>query len=254
MSTSIGGKIVTDGLMLHLDALNPASYPGSGTDWFSLRPNIDYTIDLANGTNPATIANGYATFDPANESKAYIGAVVLNRFTPNVTIDFWAKIKPFVGSSIRRILSIGVNNGFYIGYLDNLAIGIGTNSTNLWGVSGLTVQSLGAYNAWAHFSCVLSNGVTSPGYPNLPKESQKVYINGNLPTQSDQTGDDNGYGNQRSWGSTDSVFFFVGGPLLSSALIWGDFEIASVKAYNRELTQDEVTQNFNAHKGRFNIY
>jgi hypothetical protein len=31
-------------------------------------------------------------------------------------------------------------------------------------------------------------------------------------------------------------------------------DVAMIKIYNRELTQAEVTQNFNAHKGRFNIY
>lgn len=251
MGVSIGGKIVTDGLMVHLDALNPISYPGTGTDWYSLRPNSNYTLDLAAGTNPPTIANGYATFDPANESKAYIGGVSLNRYTPNVTIDFWAKLKPLYGTGIRRILAIGVNSGFYVGYLDDLSIGIGTNTTNLWGVSGANVESLGGYNAWAHFSCVLSNGVDNPGYPNLPINSQKVYVNGVLPTNAYQTTDDNPYGNQRSWGSGDSVFFYIGGP---RGGFWGDFDIALVKVYNRELTQEEVTQNFNAHKGRFNIY
>ena len=252
MSTSIGGKIVTDGLMIHLDALNPASYPGSGTDWFSLRPNIDYTIDLANGTNPATIANGYATFDPANESKAYITGVVLNRFTPYVTIDFWAKIKPFVGSGLRRILSIGP--AFYIGYLQDLAIGIGTNTTDLWGVDSSDVQLLGGYNNWAHFSCVLANGLDGPGYPDIPQTDQKTYVNSVLPTNGAQStpGD---FPAQRAWSYTDNfVQFFIGGNRSGAALVWGDFEIALVKVYNRELTQAEVTQNFNAHKGRFNIY
>ena len=32
------------------------------------------------------------------------------------------------------------------------------------------------------------------------------------------------------------------------------YDAALIKVYNRELTQAEVTQNFNAHKGRFNIY
>jgi hypothetical protein len=253
MSVSVGGKIATDGLIVHLDALNPISYPGTGTDWYSLRPSSSYALNLAAGTTPATITNGYATFDPANESNAYIDSVALNQFTPHVTIDFWAKLKPFIGTGIRRILSIGVNSGFYVGYLDDLSVGIGTNTTNLWGVSGADVESLGGYNTWAHFSCVLSNGVTNPGYPNLPLDSQKVYVNSVLPTNTNQTGDGNGYGNQRSWGSGGSVFFYIGGPR-SGTSNWGDFEIAIVKVYNRELTQEEVTQNFNAHKGRFNIY
>ena len=38
--------LVTDGLILHLDARNPASYPGSGTTWFDLSGvGNNFTLD-----------------------------------------------------------------------------------------------------------------------------------------------------------------------------------------------------------------
>ena len=48
--------IVTEGLVLYLDAANYRSYPGSGTDW----------IDLSGYGNHATLAN-WPIFDSNNQ-------------------------------------------------------------------------------------------------------------------------------------------------------------------------------------------
>ena len=45
MALAHSPKIVTDGLVLCLDAGNPKSYPGSGTTWYDLSGNGN------NGTN-----------------------------------------------------------------------------------------------------------------------------------------------------------------------------------------------------------
>ena len=44
----IGGRIVTDGLVLMLDAGNDKSYPGTGTTWY----------DLSGNGNSGTLVNG----------------------------------------------------------------------------------------------------------------------------------------------------------------------------------------------------
>jgi hypothetical protein len=36
MAFNYSPKIVTDGLVLYLDAANPRSYPGTGTTWYDL--------------------------------------------------------------------------------------------------------------------------------------------------------------------------------------------------------------------------
>jgi hypothetical protein len=50
-----GPKIVTDGLILALDAASPRSYPGTGTTWY----------DLSGQGNNGTLVNG-PTFSSAN--------------------------------------------------------------------------------------------------------------------------------------------------------------------------------------------
>lgn len=51
MARSSGGKIVTDGLVLALDAGNDKSYPGTGTTW----------TDLSGNGNNGTLVNGVST-------------------------------------------------------------------------------------------------------------------------------------------------------------------------------------------------
>jgi len=246
MSISIGGKIVTNGLLLHYDALNPMSYPGSGTDWDSIPLSTNCSASLNLGTNPITISNGYATLTPSDGPDAFTEPFSLDRNTNYVTIDFWARIRSIVGTGIRRLVGIGNAGGYYVAYNSNaLYFGVGTNGTDIWGIQSTTFNSLGILNNWAHYSCVLANGL----YQSLPDTDQKVYVNGTLPTNGCVIGGD--YPTQRAFNTTDFSKVRIGGQYGGQ---YGDADIAIIKIYNRELSQAEVTQNFNAHKGRFNIY
>lgn len=64
---SIGGPhIVTDGLVLCLDAANTKSYPGSGTTWRDLSGKGAHGT-LTNGTGFSTEKGGCLTFDGTND-------------------------------------------------------------------------------------------------------------------------------------------------------------------------------------------
>jgi hypothetical protein len=56
MAFANGGRIVTDGLVLSLDAGDRNSYPGSGTTW----------RDLSGNNNSGSLVNG-PTFNSANQ-------------------------------------------------------------------------------------------------------------------------------------------------------------------------------------------
>jgi hypothetical protein len=61
-----GPNIVTDGLILALDAASPKSYPGSGTTWYDLTTNsLDAT--LYNGVSFSTNKQGTMVFDGVND-------------------------------------------------------------------------------------------------------------------------------------------------------------------------------------------
>ena len=60
-------KLVTDGLVLALDASNPKSYPGTGTTWYDLSGNDnDFTLD---GSGITYNANGYFTLADGGASR-----------------------------------------------------------------------------------------------------------------------------------------------------------------------------------------
>ena len=61
MGVNYNPKIVTDGLLLCLDAANKRSYPGSGNAWYDLSGN-NYHMSLKNSPSFTTF-NGAACFD-----------------------------------------------------------------------------------------------------------------------------------------------------------------------------------------------
>ena len=46
-------SVITDGLMVYLDAANTRSYPGTGNTWYDLRGNRNFTLQ----NNPPFFAN-----------------------------------------------------------------------------------------------------------------------------------------------------------------------------------------------------
>ena len=64
MGTFVGPNIVTDGLILALDAASARSYPGSGTTWYDLSGQNAH----AEAVNmPTWNSNGYFEFDGSND-------------------------------------------------------------------------------------------------------------------------------------------------------------------------------------------
>ena len=77
-------NIVTDGLVLALDAANPKSYPGSGTTWYDLSGNNDdFTLDSSGITYNS---DGYFSLADGGASKN--GTITTNSLC---TLVFWLK-------------------------------------------------------------------------------------------------------------------------------------------------------------------
>ena len=88
MAVFAGPEIVNTGLVLHLDAANPRSYPGSGTVWTDLSGNGNNGT-LVNGVGYNSANNGSMIFDGAND-------YVSTNFNPNLdnrlyTYEAWFK-------------------------------------------------------------------------------------------------------------------------------------------------------------------
>ena len=253
MSVLVGGEIVTDGLILHYDALNGKSYPGSGTTWYDLTPN-NTAGDLNNGNNPVTIANGYASFvsDTHVSNDRFMTITSISDITNEyVTVDMWAKLpydlsndanayNPYLFGFSTYGVSVRCNGGDGI---PTGRFGLTTSATDTYGIDDLTYIQNTLLNKWVHYSFVMCDYFTY----NIPYTEQKIYINSEPLVLNQSAGsNDNGrrFINQMNFGTR------IGNYIDRVAT----YNIALIKVYNRELTQAEVTQNFNAHKGRFNIY
>jgi hypothetical protein len=62
MSLGHGASVVRDGLVLHLDAANIKSYPGTGTTWYDLSGNGNNAA-LLNGVIYSASFNGNMVYD-----------------------------------------------------------------------------------------------------------------------------------------------------------------------------------------------
>ena len=214
MGFSRGPKIVTDGLVLALDAGSTKSYSGSGTTWYDLSGNGNDGT-LTNG--PTFNSNGYLDFDGTNEHVVLNSTISLTDFTATAVYNVsglssgWAML--FGNSDLDNFIGIGSSGGILrVQDTNSLNSDISYSST-LNELTFLQVVQSGNTNTW--------------------------YING----QNIGTSTNSSYG-----GIEISRMVYYGDG--SSLGIWpGKYYLGQL--YNRALSAEEVLQNYNATKSRF---
>jgi len=219
MALSHSPRIVTDGLVLALDAANSRSYSGTGTTW----------SDLSGNGNNGTLTNG-PTYDSADN-----GSIVFDGVNDYVSSSY----APPAGTDPRTI-SIWFKPD--ISQNKNL-LGYGTNATlQLWDVL------LHSGNVGVH---LYSSG-NEAGTPYVVGQWQNIvftftaptitsYMNGTIKNSYTNTGINTGTVNTLNISKGNYSYFYFDG------------SIAQVSVYNRALTAAEVAQNFNATRGRYGI-
>ena len=96
-NNAYGPQIVTDGLVLCLDANNAKSYPGAGRYWYDLSGDGSLTVDLFASTATPTftvdVGNGarYFDFDGSNDNMQITGGVGALCSTAG-SLSFWVKL------------------------------------------------------------------------------------------------------------------------------------------------------------------
>lgn len=83
-------KIVTNGLVLHLDAQQLRSYPGSGTTWTDLSGSNDH-FTLYNGPTYLSSYGGEIQFDGVNDYARMRNSVALPQMTSTGTMEIWVR-------------------------------------------------------------------------------------------------------------------------------------------------------------------
>jgi hypothetical protein len=240
MSIGYGPKLITDGLVLCLDAADSLSYPGSGTTW------TDLSGQGNNGTiNGATYDSSYGgtmVFDSNNERVEITGTGL--SYT-SFSIDSFIKPSNNDGE-YNAIISttLGTNNDYEYG----LNWDLGPDATSNFSVMNLEISRAygGFYNrdimtssipfgVWTYVALVVDS----------VNDNYKIYVNGVEDYTASYSGTITYFDRitigQRFYGSV-----YQGGSTFNG-------NISSVKIYNRALTAAEIQQNFNALRGRFGI-
>jgi hypothetical protein len=231
------GKIVTNGLVLCLDAADLNSYPTTGTTWFDLAGSNNGT--LTNGpTFSGTGASSSIVFDGTNDyvlsnlnTNLNEQSMTVSFFFKNLTTPDWTDFVSLIDTSNQSLVfEKGGNNGFPLtnGYIK-------VYPTNTYVTSLVDILTTGFFvqNSNIHYITL----TTSPTQWNLYSETG-LYASGSV------SGTTN-YFNKISVGTDYSRT--SGSPRYSKC----NFYV--VQIYNRALSAQEVLQNYNAQKARFGI-
>jgi|11BtaG_2_1085332.scaffolds.fasta_scaffold00672_5 hypothetical protein len=233
MGFSRGPKIVTDGLVLALDAGSKKSYPGSGTVVTDLTSRL--SGNMSNGPTFQTDNSGVISFDGSNDRLTFTHNSEFD-VDGSFSVDLW-----FYGGN-------GASN------YGGLFCKSGNGNFGNWGLYGDNL------NDYVRFGYVSTNGsqrecsnssysdISTPGWyyycGTYDGSTIRLYRNGvqiaflNI-SASHQTPDSNTYDVGIGWRPGSNSYYV-------------NYKVGAAKLYNgKGLTPQEVLQNYNATKSRF---
>ncbi|MFM7019636.1 MAG: LamG-like jellyroll fold domain-containing protein [Aquirufa sp.] len=208
-------------LVFMLDPMYAASYPGSGSVWYDI-----------SGGNQSSTNTANVTYNTAAGGSMYFNGSGYSDFSFNLngastlTVELWA---------YPTSLTNGMFFGFYAYdvYLVSNLLGYNTSAGDLYGLN--TTQTSGFANTWRHYVFVMREGGVT---------NNKIYVNGVLQSLAQQLGTP----------SNATAVFNAGAGRIGGWRINTNYTqqmyMSYFKIYNRELTQSEITNKFNASKTR----
>ena len=223
-----GQQIVTNGLIVNLDAANKDSYPGTGTTWYDLSGN-GY-----NGTKQGTQSPTYPLWNTTGYfifSGGTLGTNFSSFYVPGLPafsgLSVFAWVRTSDGSESKTILRMQ-NSDFELSM---------NGSTQLFYAAGANYDNINTtYNLnfadgnW-HYMGLTYDGNNLKAY----WEASNVSNNTRGSVVNTEAGDLN-------IGTRNDAYYqhFIG-------------DVAVVQIYNRTLSATEITQNYNAQKTRFGL-
>jgi hypothetical protein len=220
----IDNSFISNGALLYLDAGNSASYPGSGTAWTDLSGN-SRNGTLTGGPTYTSADGGAIVFDGSDDFVQCSGSLTVTAATfviwlrRNGPQDSFDGIMYSRGTNITGISFFGTTNK--ISYTWNSAV-----DTYTWD-SGLTIPDL----TW----CMIAVSVTSTSATAYLCQSSGITSATNIVSHTSTVLDD-----IKLAQDDQGARFFNG-------------RIATAMIYNRALSAGEITQNFNALRGRYGL-
>ena len=266
-----------EGLVLDLDASNNSSYFGSGNTWYDLAesadgttvPDVDATLVGVSTFIESTVTNlqNHFQLDGVSGTVDFAAPNILTGITSTttVTVEILAQVhidthvQADQGYMIFGWEKYDVWTGPVIGDGTQIALGYNTAGSDLYGLSPLRVEQLGINKddgptdadhdtlpgQWTHYIFEMRSDVS---YTN-----NKIYINGDLQTALEVVRAGTGE-------KPHNRHFNVNGNNEAEGRISGwrfdnnykiPMEISLFRVYNKALTQEEVTERYDAVGERF---
>jgi hypothetical protein len=221
MAVGYNPSIVSDGLVMYLDAANLRSYSGTGNTWYDIS-RLGYALVARNSpTFVSSSAGSYFTLNGSNQD------FYLASFGPaftEITFNMWVW-----------------RNG-----TQNVYTGLAMSRGN---ASGFTYQSGGLGYHW------LNNAGTYTYSSGVDTTNQTWSLATLVITATDAKWYLNGvFQNTRTASHSSSTFsnLYIGSDS-GTANRYYNGRISMVQLYNRALSQQEILQNFNATRFRYGI-
>lgn len=239
MSAILNPDIVTDGLVLCLDAFLPKSYPGAGNIWYDISGNnYDFTLE----NNPIFSNSGFNFAGGTAGQRAVTSNIGLS-FT-NLTIEMGIKVSSNNGG-YNGLFSgrLGTNNDFSNGLVLDLdsPSSLSFNRLNIESQSNslLNRDALSSDISFGELVCLTLT------IDDSVENQYKIYINGEL-----------NYNNSYN-GST----IYLDNISLGQRFYSGGYQAAScfhgviyfLRVYNKALSYENINKNFQIIKQRFRL-
>ena len=246
--SSISPDIVTNGLVLCLDAADKKSYSGSGTTWND-RSGNGYDGTLSGGVSFDSSRGGVLDFDGVDDKVAIPNSTNLQEhLRVDQTVCILMKLDPTYTSGRR--------NPIHKNYSGEISVTVenATSASYYWGGNQNNVDSGGGDDeggGYCNSSTSMADGWFEKGNDiwvaytvvrDIGNADILAYINGILRQEKNACTP-----NTKSKVTSDELQIGTG------YAGWWFGQIASVRIYNRVLSASEVLQNFNAMKSRFGV-
>lgn len=227
MAFNYSPKIVTDGLVLYLDAANTKSYVSGSTTWRDIsRSGINGT--LTNGPTFNSANGGSIVFDGVNDYVDCSNNTLL-QLNENLTISVWTYVtapKTGLGLITKGPISSDYD---YMLYLSINSTGFSFFKKNSSGTAEQSGGFISTFlNKWTNV-CFTKQGIIVTSYENATRKFTSNLTDSEIRSSSNSLKIGSGFGT--AYG--------------------GNLPILQI--YNRALTPQEILQNYNATKTRFGL-
>jgi hypothetical protein len=224
-------ELVTDGLVLNLDAGDPRSYPGSGTSWTDLSGNGNTATGVGTAIMPSyNNANGGSlVFDGTNTRVSVPNSTSTSSFTNQLTVSIVCS-STYPDGGYRCPLMKTTNNFW-------------TDGFGFFQSGGIFYFYINTYNGAQSVSTNISSFGLTDWTATYDGQRIRLYQNGSLVTTGSSF-------TSNITNSSSSLLIGDGG---GTGYQWAG-NILAVQMYNRGLSAAEVAQNYDALKVRYTSY